>query len=286
MSSSCSSRTKKRRSLSSPSAEVRDWAALPHDALLEVFLRLDARDIMWSAEAVCKAWRRVSVEEPTLWRRVDMTKVPLEGIETAVRDAVDRSSGRMEAFSGPWDDESLVYLGDRTPSLKSLHLSHDEYATDDILMVSLKKFPLLEDVDISPPFSHLSASERLFESICKACPLLKNLKIRFTLPPDLDFGEVMLMECADGDRYRTPMMRELRSLELYNYVIGSEQFTPILDNCPLLESVHITGFYVDGEMDAELQAKCARLKNLTFPFDPTETDYDNSDVTEDDDPFM
>ncbi|TVU02051.1 hypothetical protein EJB05_52417, partial [Eragrostis curvula] len=112
MSSSCSRRTKKRWSLSSPSAEVRDWAALPHDALLEVFLRLDARDIMWSVEVVCKAWRRVAMEEPTLWRHVDMTKVPLEDIETAVRDAVDRSTGQMEAFSGPWDDESLVYLGD------------------------------------------------------------------------------------------------------------------------------------------------------------------------------
>ncbi|TVU02055.1 hypothetical protein EJB05_52421, partial [Eragrostis curvula] len=62
----------------SPASEARDWATLPHDALLEVFLRPDARDIMWSTEVLCKAWHRVTVEEPMLWRRVDMTAGPGE----------------------------------------------------------------------------------------------------------------------------------------------------------------------------------------------------------------
>ncbi|TVU02052.1 hypothetical protein EJB05_52418, partial [Eragrostis curvula] len=277
MSSPCSSRTKKRPS--SPAPEARDWAALPHDALLEVFLRLDAHDIMWSAEVVCKAWRRVAVEEPMLWRRVDMTRVPLEDMDTAVYDAVDRSAGQMEAFSGPWDDELLVYLGDRAPSLKSLHLSYDDDATDEILMLAIKKFPLLEDLDISPPFYDLSAADKLFESVCKACPLLKNLKIKFIPPPYFDFDEAILMECVDGDIYRTPMMRELRSLELLNYVFSKEQLTAILDNCPLLESLRITGHQVD-EMDAQLQEKCARVKHLTIPFYTTEKDSGHSDSSD------
>ncbi|TVU43223.1 hypothetical protein EJB05_09670 [Eragrostis curvula] len=279
MSSSCSSRTKKRPS--SPAPEARDWATLPHDALLEVFLRLDAHDIMWSAEVVCKAWRRVAVEEPTLWRRVDMTRVPLEGMATAVRDAVDRGGGLMEAFSGPWDDYSLLFIGARAQSLKSLHLSYGDNSTDEIFMLIIKKLPLLEDLDISPPFYDLSAADKLFETICKACPLLKNLKIRFTPPPDFDFDEAILMECVDGDIYRTPMMCELRSLELFNYVFGKEQLTAILDNCPLLESLHITGHQVDA-MDAQLQAKCARVKKLTIPFYSTEKDSGHSDSTEDD----
>lgn len=115
MFSSGSCRTKKRPSSSSLAPDARDWAALPSASLLEVFHKLDARDIMLCVEVVCKAWRRVAVEEPTLWRNVDMTAFPVEGIdtETAVRDAVDRSAGLMHSFSGPWDDELLLYIGDR-----------------------------------------------------------------------------------------------------------------------------------------------------------------------------
>ncbi|KAL6592702.1 hypothetical protein ACP70R_049377 [Stipagrostis hirtigluma subsp. patula] len=155
------------------------------------------------------------------------------------------------------------------PSLKSLHLSYDDDGSNDasyeVLNVAIKKLPLLEDLEISPLYLHISASDRLFESVCKARPLLKNLKIRFTLPSDYDFAEVVLEECQDGDIYRTPMMCELRSLELSNYILTGEQLTAILDNCPLLESLHITGFFVDRGMDAKLRAKCARVKNLTLP---------------------
>jgi hypothetical protein len=69
---------------------------------------------MWGAEAVCKAWWRVTVEEPELWRRIHITAVPeWSSIEIAVRDAVDRSAGLCEAFSAPWDEESLLYLAER-----------------------------------------------------------------------------------------------------------------------------------------------------------------------------
>ena len=99
---------------SSVLGEVRDWAALPDDVLLNIFLRLGSCEIMWGAEAVCKAWRCVTVEEPELWRHIHITRVPeWSSIEIAVRDAVDRSAGLCEAFSGPWDDESLLYLAER-----------------------------------------------------------------------------------------------------------------------------------------------------------------------------
>ena len=101
---------------SSPSApgEEMDWAALPHDVLFNIFLRLGSCEIMWGAEGVCKAWRHVVVEEPKLWRHIHITAVPeWSSIDVAVRDAVDRSAGLCEAFSGPWDDESLLYLAER-----------------------------------------------------------------------------------------------------------------------------------------------------------------------------
>ncbi|KAK3121211.1 hypothetical protein QOZ80_8BG0648220 [Eleusine coracana subsp. coracana] len=283
-----SRRTKKRPSASSLPAEARDWATLPQDALLEVFHRVGAHDILWSAEFVCKPWRRVAVEEPTLWRRVDMTAAPMEHFDTAVRDIVDRSKGLLEAFSGPWDDISLLFIGARAQSLKSLHLSYNFEATDEILMLAIKKLPLLEYLDISPPFYDLSACDRLFESVCKSCPLLKSLKIRFTPLPYFDFDEAILMELVDGDIYRTPMMCQLQSIEVFNYVFSNEQLAAILDNCPLLVSLHITGHHVDGVMDEQLRAKCARVKNLNIPFkfDQSEGDSGQSDFSEDDEPFI
>ncbi|KAL6592701.1 hypothetical protein ACP70R_049376 [Stipagrostis hirtigluma subsp. patula] len=77
---SSSSRRQRRRtprtSKIAPS-EARDWGAgLPDDVLLGVFQRLGpCCEIMRGADSVCRAWRRVAVGEPALWRRVDMTGV-------------------------------------------------------------------------------------------------------------------------------------------------------------------------------------------------------------------
>lgn len=104
------------------------------------------------------------------------------------------------------------------------------------------------------------------------------------MPSDYSLEEAYcLEERYDGDKYRTPLMCELRSLELSNYMFSHSALTAILDNCPLLESLHITGFSADS-MDAELQAKCARVKNLKLPFSSDEDEEENDedeDSTED-----
>ncbi|CAO2206059.1 unnamed protein product [Urochloa humidicola] len=94
-------------------------------------------------------------------------------------------------------------------------------------------------------------------------------------------GHAGLKECIDGDIYRTPLMLELLSLELSNYVFSAEALTSILDNCPLLESLKISGLLVDG-MDAQLQEKCARIKNLSLPNDLDEEDEETDDSDEED----
>ena len=53
-------------------AEARDWASLPPDILISVFLMLGPAEIMRGAERACAAWRRVAVDDPALWRRIDM----------------------------------------------------------------------------------------------------------------------------------------------------------------------------------------------------------------------
>ena len=78
-----SSRRRRRRrrgraeppSPSSAPSEARDWAALPQDILLTVFLKLGPQEIMQGPELVCTTWRRVAVDEPLLWRRIDMGTV-------------------------------------------------------------------------------------------------------------------------------------------------------------------------------------------------------------------
>ncbi|WVZ94386.1 hypothetical protein U9M48_040285 [Paspalum notatum var. saurae] len=302
MDSSSSHHLRRRKnplSLPSVPSEVRNWAALPHDVLLNIFLKLGSCEIMWGAEAVCKAWRHVTIEEPMLWRKIHITAVPeWSSNDIAVRDAVNRSVGQCESFFGPWDDESLLYLAERSPSLKSLHLYLKSLrknllwadgASYEVLIEAIKKFPLLEDLEISPPYEHISASERLFESICKARPLLKNLKVRFIMPFDYPFEEAMLEERIDGDIYRTPLMCELRSLVLCNYIYDGLELAAILDNCPLLESLDITGLFVDGTMDAQLQAKCATVKNLNLHLDDSddegeEDEYGDNSDKEDEEP--
>lgn len=63
----------------------------------------------------------------------------------------------------------------------------------------------------------------------------------------------------------TPVMCELRSIELSNISFSDVALTALLDNCPLLDSLNISGS-LDITMDAQLRAKCARVENLILPY--------------------
>ncbi|TVU02045.1 hypothetical protein EJB05_52411, partial [Eragrostis curvula] len=98
---------------SSPAPASRDWATLPRDIILHIFLKLGpCYEIMRGAERTCKAWRRAALEEPVLWRRVEMDTptLLLAGVRSAAgrramaRAAVDRAADECEAFSACWDD--------------------------------------------------------------------------------------------------------------------------------------------------------------------------------------
>jgi hypothetical protein len=75
------------------------------------------------------------------------------------------------------------------------------------------------------------------------------------------------------ETYVIPVMSELRSLELSGYNLTATGLTAIIDNCPLLESLNVTGDPIIGTMDQELLAKCARVKNLVLPCDSDEDYY-------------
>jgi hypothetical protein len=97
------------------SEAMTDWAALPRDILLAVFLKLGPREIMEGPELACTSWRRVAVDEPMLWRRVDMGTVLAwsAGGRAVARAAVDRGAGQCESFTGHCDHDFLLYMVER-----------------------------------------------------------------------------------------------------------------------------------------------------------------------------
>ncbi|OEL38196.1 hypothetical protein BAE44_0000785 [Dichanthelium oligosanthes] len=205
MPSSSRRRSEKPHSPAPIPPEARDWAALPRDILFDVFLRLGpCSEIMRGAEFACTDWRRVAVDEPALWRRADLTVVQTRHASrlAMARPAVDWSAGQCEAFSGTLDADSLLYLVERTP-LKSLHLPDTEVA-DEVFNVALK---ILQDLEISTAYYYYEAAN-LFESVCKACPHLKKLRLTFPEDPDSEFDSDGNMEIRDGGMCAISIMRE------------------------------------------------------------------------------
>ena len=60
-------------------------------------------------------------------------------------------------------------------------------------------------------------------------------------------------------------MHDLRSVELFHCDLTTQGLRAILDSCPLLETLRITGFLVGGKMGEKLRQKCAGVKDLTLP---------------------
>jgi len=83
---------------------------------------------MQGAELVCTTWRRGAVDEPLLWRRIDMAAVStLSPVGRAVaRAALDRGAGQCEAFTASCGDDMLLlpYLVDRYLVCYSDSMSH------------------------------------------------------------------------------------------------------------------------------------------------------------------
>ena len=175
--------------------------------------------------------------------------------------------------------------------MKILHVSHDDASKRSLDITLLKKLPLLEDVDISLSYFSDGTSQWLFEDICEACPRLKKLRMSLDVCLDsnacpglkklsmsldvclLDYGDDMDIEVYREEAYVIPVMSELRSLELLHYNLTAAGLTAIIDSCPLLESLNVTGGYIIHMMDQELRAKCAMVKNLSLPCDSDEDSY-------------
>ncbi|TVU02079.1 hypothetical protein EJB05_52445, partial [Eragrostis curvula] len=225
-----------------PISTVRDWAALPRDVLFVVFLKLGPTEIMLGAEHACTAWRRVALEEPSLWRCIgwrtideimQRCHISVAAEMALARLSLARAQGQCEAFEGYLNYEFMPYLVERAPSLKTLDINE---------------------------FRGYDEGTR---ELIAACPNLKKLVLMYASRCDLECNEDEFnKEPIDGE---IPVMHELRTLELYECDLTARGLNSILDSCPLLESLYITGYFNKKDINKELRVKCARVKNLALP---------------------
>ncbi|KAL6622938.1 hypothetical protein ACP70R_032817 [Stipagrostis hirtigluma subsp. patula] len=219
------------------------WAGLPRDVLWDVFLRLEQRDVLAGAGLACAGWWRFAREEPALWRRIDLTKPDDDGDryvysighwifdedqqpddtkrwKAMARAAIDRSAGQCEAFQGPADEEVLVYLADRAPSLKTLRVAFHGKLSSQVFTELIQNFTLLEELQLElkshacndddmPEREEPSTSSwaELFQATCKACNHLNHFTVRYSA------RKVCAYYFSDSDWHRGTTDEVMRALD-------------------------------------------------------------------------
>ncbi|CAO2176202.1 unnamed protein product [Urochloa humidicola] len=237
-------------------APARDWAdGLPADVLLAILHRLDHIEILTAADHVCRSWRRVAREEPSLWRRIDMRGH--EGIAHWLNrgglacEAVRRAAGQCEAFCGEYagDDGFLVYLMEQAPFLKSLRLISCNGVTNEGVAEAAKELPLLEELELSL-CENVGGSE-VFEVVGEVCPKLQHFRLCRKI-----FD--VRVQNKENDVQGIATMHGLQSLQLFSNHLTNNGLETILDNCPHLESLDIRHCF-NIDMDETLLLKCAKV---------------------------
>ncbi|OUZ99396.1 F-box domain [Macleaya cordata] len=263
------------------SEEVRNWLELPPDVMSLIFLKLGAIDILFRAQSVCSAWRKLS-KEPQLYRLVDMRNRwdLFDGdeydMEKMAREAVDRSCGQLVEFSVEHfgTDELLQYIADKSGSLRCLRLVSCYQVSDDGLIKMANKLPMLEELEIC----HCSFSEEMLEAVGHACPQLKlfRLNCRGFRRPHIECDEEALAIAKN--------MPQLRHLHLFGNKLTNDGLRAILDGCPHLESLDLRQCF-NVNLEGDLLKRCKdRLRKLRLPEDSTD-DYEFDDAIDGDGSF-
>ncbi|GJN09470.1 hypothetical protein PR202_ga27479 [Eleusine coracana subsp. coracana] len=273
MASQSSPRNHRRRPRLPPTptdeVETRDWAELPRDLLLVVLQRLDIASIVFGAGHVCRTWRRVTREEPELWRRIDIRSLPKPAphgvngsqLRALAHTALWRSAGRCEAFwtKGITEDDYIAFFRRHTaPMLKSLRLISCEMSTVS-LSIDIKRFPLLEELELS---LHSSESFDNTYMVCaaaaKACPHLKILR----LIKDAGYHWNSRVLNKDKEAMEIAKMRQLRSLQLSGNSLSNDGLAAILGGCVHLEFLDIHPCFNISMRSDSMYVRCARIRTF------------------------
>ncbi|KAK1603758.1 hypothetical protein QYE76_027431 [Lolium multiflorum] len=135
-------------------ADRRNWAALPRDVLWVILSLVPQADILRGAGLVCASWWRLAHDEPLFWRHIDLAAAANEGpparwMPMAVA-AVRRSAGRCESFRGRVNGNFLLFLAQRAPLLRRLHMTGrgrlDNTPGEKFMRVMARKLHQLEEL--------------------------------------------------------------------------------------------------------------------------------------------
>ncbi|KAJ0975705.1 hypothetical protein J5N97_017670 [Dioscorea zingiberensis] len=256
----------------------RDWAKLPVDLLLMIFMKLGAFEVLFPAQWVCRDWK-MATHERTLWRSIEMQVhnhvFKLVKMEKIAKRAIDRSAGQLEAFFGEYcgNDKLLRYIADRTTSLKKLRLISCYNVSEEGLIEMVNRFPLLEELEITSS----SMVDEVIESIGQACSQLKSFAFntpwcKFCIDPEYSDRVLNVEAFAVANT-----MHELHHLHLIGNQMTNVGLLAILNSCIHLKSLDIRSCF-NVKLDDNLRAKLSRIREVRLP-DESTNDYPSLTIT-------
>lgn len=249
-------------------AEATNWLELPSEVMIMILVKLDAIDILSSAQNVCSSWCKIC-KNPLMWRVIDMHNLGdlnadmyldynLEGI---CRHTVDRSCGQLVDINIEYfgTDELLHHIAHSSNQLRRLRILDCYDISDEGFTEAVSKLPLLEHLEIFL----CSFDVETLKTVGRCCPLLKSLKLNKPFYRGLWMGR-------DGEAFAiAETMPKLHHLQIYGNVLTDMGLQAILDGCPELESLDLRGCFNLYLEEGELEERCAgRIKILYLPHDP------------------
>ncbi|KAK9669652.1 hypothetical protein RND81_13G146100 [Saponaria officinalis] len=252
-----------------------NWLLLPEDVWFSILSKLYTCDIIENAQKVCKLFRKICIQ-PSMFRIINMLLPDSDmvlnfDVDVMTRYAIDRSAGDLvDIYLEYCDDETLMYIVERSKNLKHLRIGHHIHISDDVLIDAVGKLSMLEEVEIII----CDFSEETIEALGQACPCLKSFSLN-------DVGSRRYAYASNGEALAIAnSMPNLRRLQLIGNSMTNEGLNAILDRCPLLESLDLRACF-DVYLSGDLGKRCEKIKHLRRPNDST-ADYSHRACTDGD----
>ncbi|XP_021755083.1 putative F-box/LRR-repeat protein 23 [Chenopodium quinoa] len=244
-----------------------NWLELPEEVWFLILSKLSTIDIIENVQKVCLLFRNLC-KKPSMFKFIDMTledaymDLPYDP-NVMTRFAVDRSGGCLVDIYLEYvcDDDTLMYIVERSKNLKHLRLGHYLDVSDAGLIEAVKKLPVLEELELII----CNYSVDTIEAIGCACPSLKSFSLN-----SVGSNNCTLARNEEALAI-AKTMPNLHNLQLIGNYMTNEGLKAILDGCPLLESLDLRAcFLID--LSGELGKRCNQIKRFRLPFDST-ADY-------------
>ncbi|GJU24373.1 putative F-box/LRR-repeat protein 23 [Tanacetum coccineum] len=144
---------------------TRNWLDIPSDIMMNILQRINAIEIVLNVQRVCTNWRQIC-KDPCTWRVIYLDydihikhwpctrpfylAFSYKACHEICKLIVDRSQGQLVDITivGFCDDELLEYVADRSSQLRRLEIGSRKFIYLYHLTKVLKKFPLLEDLNL------------------------------------------------------------------------------------------------------------------------------------------